>query len=154
MVSKQFVKSSGYLERIENNSPIGHPLLYKESYVLDITKNTFDIVPISVRYNINSIVGLGLGAQISSNFYQKSNTEEERKVYYYIPGNQQEEEITSLYRKIDSENVYKKITLNNYGLFLDFTIGVSRIGPSAGLRYIQNFNKPTKQLHAYAIWKF
>ncbi len=153
MASKQFINGTNYSEIIENNSPVGVPVIYKETSTLDIINNTIDIVPISVRYNVNSIIGLGLGTQISSNFFQDSNINTERKAFYYIQGMQQEE-IQSLYRKTEYNYTNKKITLNNYGLFLDFTIGASRIGPSVGLRYIQNFAEPNKQLHTYAIWKF
>ncbi|WP_456424401.1 PKD domain-containing protein [Lutibacter sp.] len=117
----------------------------------EFTKLNIDIVPISFRYNLNGIIGLGVGPQISIDLSSKVNTTVNSKYFTYykdIVG----EPIdvlsgTSTTTKTSSFSDIK------YGIFGDITIGASRIGPSLGFRYIYNFNEPNTQLHFYAIWK-
>ncbi len=40
------------------------------------------------------------------------------------------------------------------GIFIGANVGGARIGPSAGVRYVQNFNAPNSQVQLYGIWKF
>jgi PKD repeat protein len=146
---KQQQKALSYSEEINNQNSI--PYLFKTTNSIIIDKVLIDIVPASVRYNINSIIGLGFGLNISTKFQENTKFTQERRVFLYI-NNQQEEEIehSTQSRKKSNNSIY----LDNYGLFLDATIGASRIGPSVGVRYLQNFKETKKQLHFYAIWKF
>ena len=132
---------------------IGFPTIVESKIKSEIQKNYLDIVPISMRYNVNSIIGLGFGPQVSLNGWQKARTIKDSRVFSNIngvPG----DELQDLERHDCQVNYNKGIELNNYGIFADITVGTSRIGPSIGIRYIQNFNQPTKQLQTYAIWKF
>ncbi len=115
-----------------------------------ILKNYLDIVPISVRYNLNAIFALGAGGQISINGYQRTINRLKKTVYEDRNG-----EIGEKLSQEESHTCVKKdgMSLNNYGLFLDFTAGISRIGPSVGIRYIKNFKEPANQISVYAIWK-
>ncbi len=153
MASRQQITSIGTNEIIEDAGAVGFPTLTKTKYDIELLKNYIDVVPASIRYNFNAIFAAGFGVQTSFNYYQKAISKSDKKVFLYQNG-QIREEITDLAEKKEIANYNKGLNLNNYGLFLDVTAGISRIGPSVGLRYIQNFNEPTKQLHAYVIWKF
>lgn len=154
MASRQQVTSIGVKEEIDQTGGVvGFPTYTKTAYNTELIKNYIDIVPASIRYNFNAIFGAGIGLQTSFNYYQKAINKSEKKVFLYI-NNRVREEITDLAEKKDNTNYKKGLNINNYGLFLDFTVGIARIGPSVGIRYVQNFNEPTKQIHTYAIWKF
>ncbi len=150
MASVQYIESKSFSEE---EVDIALPTLVKTELKSQIQKNYLDIVPISLRYNVNSIIGLGFGAQVSVNAWQKSRFETDTHVFSNING-MQGDELTDLEINTCEVTYNKGIELNNYGIFADITIGVARIGPSVGIRYIQNFNEPTKQLQTYAIWKF
>lgn len=151
MGSKQTVNGKQYFEEIVDNGAV--PYLNKNTEEINIDKTLIDVVPISVRYNINAIIGLGFGVNLSGNLLSNTTSTKEKRVFYYI-NNQEEEEITDLrtFDKTTTKN--SNLFLDNYGLFIDATAGASRIGPSIGVRYLQNFKESKKQLHLYAIWKF
>ena len=116
------------------------------------TKMNIDVVPISFRYNLNGVIGLGIGPQLSLDISNKTDFET-RLEYYTINTAKEPGELIqgASSAKITSEsNPFSDI---KYGVFGDITIGASRIGPSLGARYIYNFNEPNAQLHFYAIWK-
>jgi PKD repeat protein len=150
MASVQFINSKTF----QQNSPpaAAFPIerIETEYYT---QKNYLDIVPISVRYNFNSIIGAGFGPQFSVNGYQKSIIESRHRFFENING-EPGREFEDLGTYTCNKTYNKNIEFNNYGLFLDVTFGISRIGPSFGIRYIQNFNEPTNQIQTYAIWKF
>jgi len=116
------------------------------------TKMNIDVVPISFRYNLNGVIGLGIGPQLSLDISNKTDFET-RLEYYTINTAKEPGKLIqgASSAKITSEsNPFSDI---KYGVFGDITIGASRIGPSLGARYIYNFNEPNAQLHFYAIWK-
>ncbi|WP_456377942.1 PKD domain-containing protein [Lutibacter sp.] len=116
-----------------------------------ITKLNIDVVPISFRYNLNGVIGLGVGPQLSFDISNKvsSSTNSTYFTYYKdIVG----DPIDVLNEAILTKN-NSSFSDIKYGIFGDITIGASRIGPSVGVRYIYNLNTPHAQLHFYAIWK-
>ena len=152
MASYQEITSEGNLEQLEDTS-FGFEAYAITKTSSEIINKYIDIVPVSIRYNFNAIFAAGAGLQGSFNFNQKTTSNFEKRFYFY-QNNQIREEITDLKQENHQEVNNQKINLNNYGLFLDVTAGASRIGPSVGVRYIQNFKEPTQQIHAYVIWKF
>ncbi|PCH53470.1 MAG: PKD domain-containing protein [Flavobacteriaceae bacterium] len=119
--------------------------------ISEITKLNIDVVPISFRYNLNGVFGLGIGPQLSFDISNKiKNTINSNYFTYYknIVG----DPIQSLNKTVTTKS-NSSFSAINYGIFGDVTIGASRIGPSLGVRYIYNFNEPNSQFHFYAIWK-
>jgi PKD repeat protein len=114
-------------------------------------KLNIDVVPISFRYNINGVFGLGVGPQISFDISNKVNNTKSSSYFTYF-NNRIGDPIDKLFT---TETVPEKSSFGDikYGVFGDLTIGASRIGPSVGFRYIYNFKEPHAQLHFYAIWK-
>ncbi len=152
MANTQHITSTSNQQTNDDNIA-GLLTISKIKRTTELIKNSIDIVPISVRYNFNAIFAAGAGIQTNINVYQKAINITDKTVYFNENG-QIGQELTDYNENICIKNYNKDLSLNNYGLFLDLTAGISRIGPSVGVRYIHNFKNPTKQLHAYAVWKF
>lgn len=152
MANTQHITSTSNQQTNDDNIA-GLLTISKIKRTTELIKNSIDIVPISVRYNFNAIFAAGAGIQTNINVYQKAINITDKTVYFNENG-QISQELTDYNENIYIKNYNKDLSLNNYGLFLDLTAGISRIGPSVGVRYIHNFKNPTKQLHAYAVWKF
>lgn len=140
------------VENIDSSNGFYKTLL-KESTQEQLTERiAIDIVPFSMRYNVNGIIGIGMGAHVSMDAATKITLTNSETFFIF------EEEIKG--ERIEHLNSSSTTITNtsfeyiNYGIFGDVTIGASRIGPSLGARYIYQFNSPHAQLHFYAIWKF
>lgn len=151
---------------LENFTP---PIVINNGTVLDVgftqtttsstfTRNSADIVPISLRYNINNFIGVGLGPQFSVLLNQTTENTRTKRYYEPIfdattpprPGN----EIPSL--REDSSQSFKTKAFEKMqtSVFADVTFGFARIGPSVGIRYYANFEKDFNYWQFYGIWKF
>ena len=111
-----------------------------------------DVVPISIRYNFNAIVGVGAGPQLSLDLSNKQTRTLQEEYFLWI-NNMPGDPITDL-DNIRQEETSESFSDIRYGLFADITLGASRIGPSAGIRYVYNVDEPQQQWQFYAIWKF
>ncbi len=151
---------------LENFTP---PIVINNGTVLDIgftqtttsttfTRNSADVVPISLRYNLNNYIGVGVGPQFSVLLNQTTENTRTKRYYEPIfdattpprPGN----EITSL--REDSSESFKTKAFEKMqtSVFADVTFGFARIGPSVGIRYYANFEKDFSYWQFYGIWKF
>ena len=122
----------------------------------DFKNITAYLVPASFRYNITSYLGLGIGPQIKIDFSQKKHSERSDRFFTRTVGpNGDLQEFEDLDRNTNEIiDTKENFTNFNTGIFADITLGIARIGPSAGIRYIHNFEAPHQQWHFYAIWKF
>lgn len=122
-------------------------------------RNVTEVVPISLRYNLNSFIGIGVGPQFSL-IINEVETFNKQKKFFGKSGNpatgviriielEKLEENKNLENKIDA---FKEIQTN---FFADITLGFARIGPSLGVRYVLN-TKTADLSHTqfFAIWKF
>ena len=148
-------QQSGFTHKNEEiiDDPAGLQYLVKTNSDSNFSRKYIELVPASIRYNINSVIGLGLGTHVSFNMYQKNEAKIEKHFFEYDQGFIGDE-LLGLAEKGTNTDINKNLNIYNYGIFADVTIGISRLGPSVGIRYMQNFNKPTRQIHTYAIWKF
>lgn len=115
-----------------------------------------EIVPVSLRYNVNNYIGVGIGPQIYANLNQKTETETETKYYYRKDGPAGFETVELTNRKTNettSETV-KPLKEIQTSVFADVTFGFARIGPSVGARYYKSFEQDSDYWQFYAIWKF
>jgi hypothetical protein len=110
-------------------------------------------VPASYRYSINKFVGVGGGVQLSINLAEKVQADamRERTTYPLKPNGTTPETIRARMPTVENKNSFSNF---NSALFGDLTLGSARIGPTAGVRYIYNFNKPNEQWQFYILWKF
>lgn len=151
---------------LENFTP---PIVINNGTVLDIgftqtttsttfTRNSADVVPISLRYNINNFIGVGVGPQFSVLLNQATENTRTKRYYEPIfdattpprPGN----EIPSLRENSSESFKTKAFEKMQTSLFADVTFGFARIGPSVGIRYYANFEKDFSYWQFYGIWKF
>ena len=121
------------------------------------TRKLADVVPISLRYNINNYIGIGVGPQFSVSL--NNTTEINQTKRYYAPDFNQNpprvgEEIESLRGDSTQKTTTKAFEKMQTSLFADVTFGFARIGPSLGIRYYANFEKDFNYWQFYAIWKF
>jgi PKD repeat protein len=115
------------------------------------TKLNIDVVPISFRYNLNGIIGIGVGPQLSFDVSNKIESNVSSDFYTYY-NNEIGKQIGGL-RTQSITSVKDSFTDIKMGVFADITLGAARIGPSVGFRYVYNFEEPHAQYHFYAIWK-
>lgn len=106
-------------------------------------------IPLLIRYNINNFIGIGAGIQANINASEKQ--EEHTKTEYF-----ESEKPDSIIIKTEEKTVSNSESFTNFktGLLFDLTIGVARIGPSFGARYVINFEDNFNYFQLYGIWKF
>lgn len=109
---------------------------------------TINVVPVSLRYNINSFVGIGAGALVS---FDISNTMENNTTYELAglqgtPGN--------LTLQVVADKIGKSFSNIKAAVFADVVLGLVRVGPSVGLRYFYDPATGTNTMTTYATWKF
>lgn len=132
---------------------------YTESYTTYTTSNNLiDVVPISLRYNVNNFIGLGTGVQLTTLISDKTEIKTTQKYYEAIfnatePPRQgaEYEFLRKETNETTSEKPFKEIQTS---IFADITFGFARIGPSVGVRYYKSFEKDSDYWQFYAIWKF
>ncbi len=135
--------------------PVGDPI--DRALVRSVTRTTvekynIEVVPVSFRYNINNIIGLGAGPQLTMDVSNKRIQTVDESYFFYL--NMLEgDPIPALDNQTRTETS-KSFSDIQYGLFADVTVGASRIGPSVGARYHFNFENDFSYWQFYAIWKF
>lgn len=121
-----------------------------------ISKN-IEVVPISLRYNINNYIGVGAGPQISAIINQRTTVNQSTIFYAPIFENQEiipGEEIEGTRQSASETFENKTFEKFRTQVFADVTFGFARIGPSVGIRYIWSFENDLSHWQFYAIWKF
>jgi hypothetical protein len=146
---------------------ISPPLVLSNGTVLDVAyvqkensqktvRNLAEIVPVSLRYNLNNYIGFGLGPQFSvaldETMENNSITRYFQPLFNNPDGPRRGEEVA---RDTKTEKTktkaFEKMQSN---VFADVTFGFSRIGPSLGARYVWSFENDFSHWQFYAIWKF
>lgn len=156
--------SNSGMEQVEFSPPLvlSNGTVYDFGFVetssrTKTTKNMADVVPISLRYNINNHIGVGVGPQFSVLLSQTTETEQSRRVFApNLNGNPPSagEEIPSMGSSQSQKTETSAFEKMQTSVFADATFGFSRIGPSVGIRYYMNFEKDFNYWQFYAIWKF
>jgi PKD repeat protein len=111
-------------------------------------KNVNWEVPILLRYNINTYIGIGAGIQ--ANFDVSSEQTETKKIESFEGGTDQ----FLMDTQTKSNSVKNSFGNLKTGLLFDLTAGFARIGPSLGARYVINFEQNFNYFQFYGIWKF
>ena len=111
------------------------------------------LVPASYRYNLNNFLAVGTGLQLKLDLNSEVCEKNTGEYSLFIP---QEGIIFRDDTKDFTTLETTKTGFDNFqtGVFVGFNAGIARIGPSAGVRYVYNFNTPNSQIQLYAIWKF
>lgn len=115
------------------------------------------LVPASYRYNLNGVIGIGAGVQLSTTASQSVKKNALHQYYLYNDGtngaNQFRERMFDLDRTTSTRDKTTFTELNT-ALFVDLVVGSARVGPSLGVRYHYYFKAPRVQWQFYAAWKF
>ncbi len=111
-------------------------------------KNVNWEVPVLLRYNINTYIGIGAGIQ--ANFDISSEQILNKKIESFEGGTDQ----IVIDTKRESSSVKSGFDNLKTGLLFDLTAGFARIGPSLGARYVINFEQNFNYFQFYGIWKF
>lgn len=156
--------SSSDFQQIQFNPPIilSNGTVFDTGFVQTSTetktiKNLVEVVPISLRYNLNNYIGVGFGPQFSVLLDQTTTFNRSRKVYapnFNTNPISTGDELESMSANASEETRTKAFEKMQTSVFADVTFGFARIGPSAGIRYYQNFEKDFNYWQFYAIWKF
>ena len=111
-------------------------------------KNVNWEIPVLIRYNINTYIGVGAGIQ--ANFDVSSEENQTRKIETFEGGTDQ----FLMDTRTESNSVKNSFVNLKTGLLFDLTAGFARIGPSLGARYVMNFEQNFNYFQFYGIWKF
>lgn len=113
-----------------------------------VTRLAVDAVPLHLRYNLKSWLGVGTGMMASVLVSEKA---EERKVVTAMPIPD-----TSPPQKFENLEQGRSDSFVSWdgALFADVNLGMVRAGPSLGVRLIQYFKEPQQRLFIYGIWRF
>jgi len=110
------------------------------------------LVPVSYRYNLNNFMAVGAGVQLKVDLSSTCESETTGTFSEVIPGVGEVADPTQ--DTFQRTNCDKGFGNFQSGVFIGANFGGVRIGPSAGVRYVLNFNEPTSQIQLYGIWKF
>ena len=142
-----FIGENSVTDEIVTGNAGVPPQLHRTFRVRDFDNYNLE-VPVLMRYNINNYIGFGAGIQVNLNASQKEHVYEKEEIY---EGTTDNFLINTRERTNDYSNSF---TAFKSGILLDLTAGFARIGPSAGVRYVINFEKDFNYWQFYAIWKF
>ncbi len=130
------------------NGRDGYMIIGREFYSQSSRINV-DLVPIQLRYNINSFIGVGAGGILSltvnqhTKNYQRSFLEQRQATVNAI--------ITDQVLLSDGKNSFSEVATAG---FVDLQLGLVRKGPALGFRYIKSFSVNDERLFTYLSWKF
>ena len=134
--------------RVQNRDTTINNTLYflvsKDTWVRDkIFK--LNLVPVELRYNFMDYVGGGIGAQFSFDALVISSYRAE--MFLVNQSTSQSTQMTSTYNKTQ--------WLKNFdgALFADVQLGMVRVGPVGGIRFLHYFRFPQNRLMLYAAWR-
>jgi hypothetical protein len=142
-----YIAENSITDEIVNNNAGTPPQLHRTYKVRDFENYNLE-VPVLMRYNINNFIGIGAGIQVNVNPSQKENIYEKEEIY---EGPNDGFLINSRERYNSNSDSFASF---KSGILFDLTGGFARIGPSAGIRYVINFERNFNYLQFYAIWKF
>ncbi|MGN6418509.1 MAG: PKD domain-containing protein [Pseudobacter sp.] len=124
---------------------VGYKVDYKDMYqkvqVLGI-----EAVPIQVRYNLKSWIGTGAGLLVAGELNRKTSDYVEASL---IPPNGQRAIM------ITGEQNIKTISFAEWrgAVFADIQLGMVRVGPALGVRFLHYINPSQQRLYFFATWR-
>jgi hypothetical protein len=123
-------------------------LITSRSRTLTNKVTTINVVPVSLRYNLNNYVGVGAGALVSFDIRNTAgnNTTYELAGMQGTAGN--------LTVQAVADKVSKSFSNIKAAVFADVVVGMVRVGPSVGLRYFYDPSTRINTMTTYATWKF
>lgn len=159
------------IETVEKIKTDGTIALEQDSvWMQDVVKGlpnytTIEVIPLQIRKYLNDFVGLGMGIAYVFTFEDLEGTgKSELQRFSRLCADQSSTGLCSepgTWEMVESEQVrgiavHEKRNFGNFQFFLDLTVGLSRSGPTWGLRAFLHPKKRISgiQLAAYGAWRF
>jgi hypothetical protein len=108
---------------------------------------TINAVPLQFRYNISKYIGAGAGTLVSLHVYDKSATTIK---YRLIPS---QAGATAQELDVLADERKEKFTNIRTSFFVDIQVGLVRVGPSIGFRYLFDPKSSNNRVATYVTWK-
>lgn len=108
---------------------------------------TLNVVPISLRYNLNNYIGVGAGALVAIDL----TNDLKRNVTYSLIG---ANGVANTDYQASADKVGKSFSDFRASVFADVVLGMVRVGPSVGLRYFYDPKSSVSRASTYVTWKF
>lgn len=121
----------------------------RENYEI-VSRTTMDVVPLHVRYNVTSWLGVGAGAMLSVVVGEKR---QEKKV---VAARELSAAGTGTLERFENlaGSVKENFAAADGALFADINLGMVRAGPSVGVRVLQYLKDSQQRVFFYGIWRF
>ncbi len=133
------------------DDPKGRYLITGREFYAQSNHLNVDLVPLQLRYNINSFIGIGAGGILSLTLYQ--NTRSYQKTFFrQLQGSLPDNAVFTKESFISAKKTNFS-ELNTAG-FVDLQLGLVRKGPALGFRYIHSFGVKDERIFTYLSWKF
>lgn len=111
---------------------------------------TLNAVPAQIRYNLNKYVGVGLGALVGIDIYNKTTNE----LRYKLRTLSANGVITDIDFNRQAESTKESFSEIRTSFFGDIQLGLVRVGPAIGFRYLYDPKTNTNNMTTYVSWKF
>ena len=119
----------------------------KKDYFKTMKVATINAVPLQFRYNINKYLGAGAGTLVSLDLY--NNTTNLLKYDLTAFTDQSKANIDVI-----ANEVKKQFADARVSFFADVQLGLVRVGPSIGFRYMFDPKTNNNRMATYVTWKF
>jgi hypothetical protein len=108
---------------------------------------TINAVPLQVRRNFNRYIGAGIGTLVSVDLSDKAVDELKYRLIEAQSGNASEFDLIA-------NEVNHKFANIKASVFADVQLGLVRVGPAIGFRYIYDPKSSSNRMATYVTWKF
>ncbi|WAC40827.1 DUF7619 domain-containing protein [Pedobacter sp. SL55] len=111
---------------------------------------TINAVPLQMRYNINKYVGVGAGALVALDMYNRTSSE----LRYKLRTQNASGTVTDVDLNRAMEDLKDSFSEVRVSFFADVQLGLVRVGPALGFRYIYDPKTNNNRMTTYVSWKF
>jgi hypothetical protein len=126
-------------------------LITGRKYYTQSSHLNIDIVPVQLRYNINSFVGVGAGGIVSLTIRQNTKNYQQSLIAQRQANGTSPNAFTDQILLSAIKNNFSELKT---AAFADVQVGLVRKGPALGFRYIHSFAVKDERLFTYLSWKF
>jgi len=119
--------------------------LYKTTRVM-----TINAVPLQMRYNINKYIGAGAGAMLAIDMYNKTSSE----LHYQLRTPNAAGTMVDVDFNRPMDEIKENFSELRASFFADVQLGLVRVGPALGFRYIYDPKTNNNRMTTYVSWKF
>lgn len=119
--------------------------LYKTTKVA-----TINAVPLQMRYNLHKYVGVGAGALVTIDMYNRTSSE----LRYKLRMQNASGTVTDVDLNRAMDELKDNFSEVRASFFADIQLGLVRVGPALGFRYIFDPKTNNNRMTTYVSWKF